>query len=621
MRRACPSDILVVVLAALAGVSGIGLSSAVAAEPGRFTAVADAAPLEPPASETLGVQPILTRSFLQVADTPLEPQRGPKIDRGPVPAPAPSAAAVHPRGPELLPPPAAAADSGPQPLAAGIAPSKPSLAPQIPGLALDDRPEPLTLADVLRSVLVSYPLLQAVERERGIAAGKLTTAMGAFDTKVNMAGQSLAPGTYENYRSDFGVSQQFMAGGVSAFGGFRTGFGDFPTYNLGQKTADAGEWRGGLNVPFARDREIDRARATRAQAALDISLAEPMIERSRLDFMKSAARTYWNWRGSGERYAATERLLDLATERDRQLVMKVERGIVANIERVDNQQNIALRNGLIVQADRAVQQAAIELSLYHRDEGGQPLLARRSRMRPLPEPVEPTVEVYQESLSRAFGARPEFQRLSLQREKLLVERRLAYNQTLPGVDGQLTGNQDAGFGKSPLSGPNGLDRQVLMAGLVFQMPIQRRDAFGKMQTLDAQITQLNRQLSYAEDQVRAEVQDAFSLLERAYEFHEQAKHRLELARLVALAEREQLRLGRSDVLRVTLREQAKFEADISEITARQEFWRAESDLRAADTSLGLVVPTAETVETGAANAAGAANAPVPPADGDRIPPR
>jgi outer membrane protein TolC len=382
-----------------------------------------------------------------------------------------------------------------------------------------------------------------------------------------------------------------MTGGISAFGGFRTGFGDFPTYNLGQKTADAGEWRGGLNIPLARDREIDRARASRAQAALDVSLAEPLIERSRLDYMKSAARSYWNWMGSGERYAATERLLDLATERDTQLALKVDKGIVANIERVDNQQNIALRNGLIVQADRAVQQSSIEMSLYHRDTSGRPLLARRSRMRPLPAPVEPTVETYEQSLARASAARPEFQRLSLQREKLLVERKLAVNQTLPGIDGQLSGNQDAGYGKSPLSGPNGLDRQVLQAALVFQMPVQRRDAFGKMQTLDSQLTQINRQLTYAGDQVRAEVQDAFSLLERAYEFHEQSKHRLELARLVALAEREQLRLGRSDVLRVTLREQAKFEAEVAEINARQEYWRAESDLRAADTSLGIDLPS------------------------------
>jgi outer membrane protein TolC len=118
-------------------------------------------------------------------------------------------------------------------------------------------------------------------------------------------------------------------------------------------------------------------------------------------------------------------------------------------------------------------------------------------------------------------------------------------------------------------------------------PTSSTVSYGKIQTLDSQLTQLNRQLSYAEDQVRAEVQDAFSLLERAYEFHEQSKHRLELARLVALAEREQLRLGRSDVLRVTLREQAKFEAEFAEINARQEYWRADSDLRAADTSLGL----------------------------------
>jgi len=476
-------------------------------------------------------------------------------------------------------------------------PLPPSASLQIPGLALDERPEPLTLSEVLMSVLTHYPLLQAVERERGIAEGRYTTAMGAFDTNVNMAGNALAPGTYENYRSDFGLSQQFMTGGMSAFGGFRTGFGDFPTYNLAQKTAAAGEWRGGLNIPFAKNREIDRARASRAQAQLDIALAEPVIERSRLDYMRAAARSYWAWQGSGERYTASQRILEYAIDRDEQLELKVNAGAVANIERIDNQQNIALRNGLVVQADRAVQQAAIDLSLYHRDASGRPLLARRSRMRLLPQPVRPPIELYQQALSRALAARPEFQRLSLQREKLLVERKLAINQTLPGIDGQILGNQDAGYGKSPLSGPEGLDRQVLQASLVFQMPAQRRDARGRLQTVDSQIMQIDRQLAWAQDQIQAEVQDAFSLLERAFEFHRQALQRLELAKLVADAEREQLRLGRSDVLRVTIREQAKFEADVLEITARQEFWRAESDLRAADTSLGPESPGLQPVIT------------------------
>ena len=523
---------------------------------------------------------------------------------------------------EPLPAPAPAV---PRQFTADIEPPDVSGVVQVPGAIMDERPEPLTLGEVLQSVLVHFPLLQAIERERGIAAGRFTSAQGAFDTNVAMAGNALAPGTYENYRSDLGVTQQFMFGGISAFGGYRTGFGDFPTYNLAQKTADGGEVRGGLNVPFAKNRDIDRARATHAQAQVDMALAEPAIERSRLDSMRSAARAYWAWQGSGERYGAGERILKLAIDRDEQLELKVNAGAVANIERVDNQQNIALRNGIVVQADRAVQQATIELSLYHRDPSGRPLLARRTRMRPVPQPVKPTIAIYEQSLARAFGARPEFQRLALQKERLVIERRLAVNQTLPGIDGQLLGNQDAGYGKSLLSGNNGLDRQVLQASLLFQMPAQRRDARGRLQTVDSQLIQLDRQLVYAEDQVRAEVQDAYSMLERAYEFHKQAAKRLELARMVADAEREQLRLGRSDVLRVTIREQAKFEADVLEISARQDFWRAESDLRAADTSLGPesagllrqlvipVVPEAVAPPTAVRAPPPPAPAPAPPA--------
>ena len=510
---------------------------------------------------------------------------GNELAFGPVAQPVaalPAVPGVAGAAPEQLPPPAAAQ----APFTADMQPPVVLNVQAVPGAVIDERPDPLMLAEVLQSVLAHYPLLQAVERERGIAAGRFTTAQGAFDTNVAMSGNALAPGTYENYRSDVGLTQQFMLGGISAFGGYRTGFGDFPTYNLAQKTADAGEFRGGLNVPLARNRDIDRARASHAQARIDMALAEPTIERSRLDYMRAAARAYWAWQGSGERFGASERVLQLALDRDEQLELKVDAGAVANIERVDNQQNIAQRNGMLVQADRAIQQSAIDLSLFHRDASGRPLLARRVRMRPVPQPIRPTIAIYEQSLSRALGARPEFQRLALQKEKLVIERRLAVNQTLPGVDGQIFGNQDAGYGKSPLSGPEGLDRQVLQAALVFQVPAQRRDARGKMQTLDSQLMQLDRQLSFAHDQVRAEVQDAYSMLERAFEFHKQTAKRLELARLVADAEREQLRLGRSDVLRVTLREQAKFEADVLEITARQEFWRAESDLRAADTSLG-----------------------------------
>ena len=481
------------------------------------------------------------------------------------------------------------------------APGAPTLAPpaeaRLPGnLDIDDRPTPLTLGEVLESVRRHYPLLLAIERERGVAAGRMTTAMGAFDTNIDMSGNAIAPGTYENYRSNFGLSQLLSTGGIQVFGGYRTGFGDFTTYNLGQKTADVGEVRGGITMPLARDRDIDSARAGRDKARLDQALAEPTIVRSRLDYMRAAALAYWTWLGSGEREGAAERLAQLAVRRDTEIAAKVSRGVMANIERVDNQKNIALRRGLLVQADRGVQQSTIDLSLFLRDAAGKPLLPARRRMQPLPQPIQPSPRFYEESLTRAIAARPEFQRLSLEREKLVVERRLASNDTLPNIDAQLAGNQDAGFGKSVLSGNEGLDRQVLQAALVFQMPAQRRNARGRMLTADSQLTQLDRRLDFMFDSVRAEVQDAYSKLERAYEFHKQALQQEELASLVAEAEREQFRLGRSDILRVTLREQAKFDADLLEIEARQLYWRADADLRAADTSLDTFGLGREAVE-------------------------
>ena len=475
---------------------------------------------------------------------------------------------------------------------------------------------------MLESVLRHYPLLLATERERGIAGGGLTSAMGAFDTHVTGMGTSLAPSTYENYVSDFGVEQLLPQQGISVFGGYRTGFGDFPTYKLHNKTAAGGEFRGGLTIPLARDRDIDRARAGKAQAQLDVALAEPAIARSRLDYMRDAARAYWAWAGSGEQKNATASLVELATDRDEFLAARVERGATANIERIDNQRNIALREGMAVKADRRVQQAAIDLSLYYRDDAGQPLLVSNRRLRRLPEPIPPSPVLYHESLSRALAQRPEFHKLSLQREKLLVERKLAANETLPGLDAQLAANQDLGYGKSPLSGPEGLNRQVLSASLIFQMPAQRRGARGRLQALDSKIAQLNEQLRYTEDHVRAQVQDSFSKLERAYTFHEKTLEMVTLADTVARAEREQFRLGRSDILRIALREQAKFDADLYEIVARQQFWTAESDLRASDTSLGPgATGEIEPAEEVPLPPAARSDAPAIPATATRPPPQ
>jgi len=383
---------------------------------------------------------------------------------------------------------------------------------------------PLSLQEVLDAVEQNYPLLRAIEQERTLAGGRLLSSLGAFDLNLTASGTSQDPATYNNYRSNVGMNQLLPFGGIGTFAGYRTGFGEFPTYYLDQKTADGGEFRAGLNIPLLRDKSIDRVRASLQQAKIDTQIAEPLIERQRLDFQRAAARTYWNWVGAGQRLKISERLVRLAVERDAQLKAKVEAGPTANIERVDNQQNIAFRNGLLVQAQRAFQQATIDLSLFLRDATGTPTLAGLERLPLFPGDIKQMEsERFDAFVQKALDQRPEPQRLRLQRERVTVDLRLAENQNMASVNATIAGAQDIGYGKSPLSGPNGLDRSSLNAGLALQLPLQQREAKGKIVVAKAQLAQLNQQLRHTEDLVRAEVQDAYSALERAYEFYQQTK--------------------------------------------------------------------------------------------------
>jgi outer membrane protein TolC len=476
--------------------------------------------------------------------------------------------------------------AGPEAKPGSLPPAPPKQLPSLTG-SPSSVGGPLSLDEVISSVERHYPLLRAVEQERAIAGGRLVSTMGAFDLNLT-AGIDGQGTTYDNFRSGGGLSQALPVNGLSLFAGYRNGYGDFPTYNLGQKTADGGEFRAGMSIPLLRDRSIDRPRAAVQQAQLDVALAEPVIERQRLDFQRAAARTYWNWVAAGQRLKVVEALVKLATERDDQLKARVEAGPAANIERIDNQQNIALRNGVLVQAQRSFQQATIDLSLFLRDPSGCPTLAGSDRLPAFPEVQSIDLTSFDAALQTALESRPEPRRLRLQRDKAAVDLRLAMNQTLPSVNAVVAAAQDVGRGKSSLSGPNGLDRTTLSAGVTFQLPVQQRDARGRVMTAQAQLVQIEQQLRNAEDVVRAEVQDTFSALERAYEFYEQAKKRVGLARLVAEAQRRRLQGGPGDVLLVTLREQAAFEAEVIEIGAQQNYFRALADFRAAVGMVGVL---------------------------------
>jgi outer membrane protein, heavy metal efflux system len=169
----------------------------------------------------------------------------------------------------------------------------PNTLPEAPSL----KPQPvsttgvLSLDEVLATVGQNFPLLQAIEEERRIATGQRVMTEAAFDLNLR-SNLTNNEGSFGNTRLDLLAEQATPYNGLSTFAGYRTGQGDYPVYNLGQKTSQGGELRAGFTLPLLRDGAIDRRRAALRQAQIAEQLADPVIRRNRLDVLRAAARAY-----------------------------------------------------------------------------------------------------------------------------------------------------------------------------------------------------------------------------------------------------------------------------------------------------------------------------------------
>lgn len=470
----------------------------------------------------------------------------------------------------------------PAPVIADGLPEAPTVAIKLGEPTNPSAPGPLELDEVLQSVQTNFPLLLAIEQEREIAAGNRLAAMGAFD--LNLRSRGIAQdGTFDNQRMDFLAEQPTLVQGITLFSGYRFGYGDYPVYYGDRKTADGGELRAGLQMPLLKDAAIDRRRATLRQARITEQMAEPTIQRARIDYLRNAAKAYWNWAAAGRQYAIASGLMKLARDRQAGFEEQFRRGQIAEFVVIDNRRLIVEREGVLVAAERRLQQTALELSLFYRDAEANPCVPSSDRL-PIIRPdgiMAPNAkERLASEIEIALQQRPELARFRLLKERIAVDRQLAENQLNPSLNAVLAGAQDMGNGKKG-EGIFALDRSNYEAGLVMEVPLQRRDASGKMQAARAGMTQAVTQERYARDQIVVEVQDATSNLDRASERLQLARKEADIAQRVADLERARFEKGQGTLLEVNLRELAAAAAQAKVIDTFADVQRAHADLRAA----------------------------------------
>lgn len=440
--------------------------------------------------------------------------------------------------------------------------------------------EPLRLDEVVSSVERHFPLIDAARKDQRIADAELLAAQGAFDPTVRTRLDGAPLGYYQNGRFDLMLDAPTPLWGTSLFGGYRASFGKFADYDGKLETNQYGELRAGIAIPLLRNGATDRRRAGITRAQLGVPLSATGLKQAQLDAVRTASFRYFEWVATGQRLRVARRLLELAEARDVANEDRVQRGDLSRIDRVDNQRSVVSRRGAVVSAERALQAAAIELSIYLRDERGEPQLPDASRLPAELPPPEPTVEAQgpassDTAASTALRNRPEVERLRLQREQLRIELDLAKNQMLPAIDLLAQVSQDFGPGSATRS------PTVIEGGVSLDLPTLNRGARGRRQAAEAAMSRLDAQARLIRDRIRAELADVLSAIAAAGQRVRIAQEEVRLAREVEEAERVRFSLGDGNILFVNLREQATVEAALREIDALLDYHRAQAAYRAA----------------------------------------
>jgi outer membrane protein TolC len=434
--------------------------------------------------------------------------------------------------------------------------------------------KPLLLPEVLASVQNQYPPYLAALIEQDIANGRARQALGAFDLNLNAGGSFNPAGYYDGQTGYATLEQPLPFWGGNVYGGHRMSSGFLPNYNKDRTGVD-GEAILGFRIPLLRDGTIDRRRAALFQARLDQKLADPFILRQHLDFIRAATIGYYSWLAAGQRLGLSEELLRIAKDRDSAIAEQVKRGASAPIVQVDNKRLVVSRQIAVVQALRRFQATAIELSLFHRSSADdQPIVSERGRLPgAFPAHPEPDANQIVADIAKAAIFRPELRRIELTIEKVRIDHRLAKNNLLPNIDIGVQANQG--------NGSKDIEPTEVEAKIEFKMPLQRREAKGRLETAEAQIQRLENDRKFARDRIAADVRDAYSAMIAAHDQLKQTQLNVDLSRQLERAESERLKQGATDLLALQIREQATFDAKVLHVEAQAEYFRAQANYRAA----------------------------------------
>jgi outer membrane protein TolC len=443
---------------------------------------------------------------------------------------------------------------------------------------------PLLPEKVLRSSALTFPsILEAFEREAA-ARGDQLAADGAFDLMLRGEVFDRVTGAWSGGFAGVEARQALRPLGAEIYSGYRVSDGRFPIYENQFNTNQLGEVKVGALFSLLRDRRIDQRRFAIEDTRLATSQASIDVMLVQLNVQHEALKAYWRWVAAGEEIRVFEELLEIAEARAIGLNRQVREGAIARIAVTENEQNLLRRRTLLEEARRNFTMASNSLSFFLRGSSGQLVVPTREQ---LPSAAQLAVLPDAETLiamprNEVLQNRPELRtfRLAIERASNKIE--LRRNDLRPSLDGRVEVSRD--FGAVGAGGPT-FDSTDTIVGLTFSVPLQRREARGRLQRAEAELREIELRERRVADQIEVEVDNILANLGAAIRLARLAGEEVKQANTMVQAERTRFRMGAGDFFLVNLREESAADAQVRAIRAELSGRIAAANYNAATMNL------------------------------------
>lgn len=434
----------------------------------------------------------------------------------------------------------------------------------------------MSLEEVLRSSSRHYPSIQKSRAGLEAQEGKVQAARGAFDWELNQKAISRISGYYEGDYVESQITRRLSDSATRIYGGYRVSQDGFPVYEDQNVTLSGGEFNAGVALSLWRNRIIDEERFSVTDAELERKQKNYDLLLTQFSVQYDAMQAYLDWVAAGRTLTIAENLLLLAKKRQDGFKTRASKGDIADIFVTENQQYIAKRSADVNDATRMLDNYALKLSLFWRDNEGNPIKpSRKDLPKDFPSLSTPSIDIDRQ-IERARELRPELIKIDLglkrERNKLL----LSENKRMPKVDFIAQGGRDIGTGlnASDRARRGGNEGKI---GLNISIPLQTNTGEGLMRQSQATIRQLEQEQRLLNDQIASEIQMAANNYHVAGKNVTLAKQEASIAETMEKSERERFNSGAADFFVLNMREERAAEARRKVVESRLKLLRSIGD--------------------------------------------